>query len=47
MSGAGLQAVTVRAIPPEEGAKGPALVLAAGASAAHVTKQELSTGRKR
>jgi ArsR family transcriptional regulator len=47
MSGAGLQAVTVRAIPPEEGAKGPALVLAAGASAAHVTKQEQSTGRKR
>lgn len=42
MAGAGLAAVTVRAIPPEEGAKGPALVLAAGARAADGTT---TTGR--
>ena len=34
MTGAGLTAVRVRAIPPEDGAKGPALILAAGARAA-------------
>jgi ArsR family transcriptional regulator len=40
MTGAGLTAVKVRAIPPEEGARGPALILAAGARAA-----DFQTGR--
>jgi ArsR family transcriptional regulator len=41
LAGAGLTAVTVRAVPPEEGAKGPALILAAGARA----NDEKPTGR--
>jgi ArsR family transcriptional regulator len=42
MAGAGLTAVTVRAVPPEEGAKGPALILAAGARA---DGSDITTGR--
>jgi SAM-dependent methyltransferase len=47
LAGAGLTAVTVRKVPPEEGAKGPALVLAAGARGAldGVEDTSTSTGR--
>jgi ubiquinone/menaquinone biosynthesis C-methylase UbiE/DNA-binding transcriptional ArsR family regulator len=39
MEGAGLAGVRVRAMPPEEGAKGPALVLAAGGRAANDVRE--------
>ena len=45
LSGAGLESVAVRAVPPEEGAKGPALVLAAGSRAADLTKDDRTRGR--
>jgi ArsR family transcriptional regulator len=39
MEGAGLAGVRVRPMPPEEGAKGPALVLAAGERAANDVRE--------
>lgn len=39
MAGAGLTGVTVRAVPPEDGAKGPALILAAGHATTGRTKR--------
>jgi ArsR family transcriptional regulator len=39
MEGAGLAGVRARPMPPEEGAKGPALVLAAGGRAANDVRE--------